>query len=112
MNNHSSVFVCQQCGNEFSKWLGKCTACGEWNSLVETAQFTKSKKSRTGITSITGEKPKLQNLIDIKTSQMQRITTGISELDRALGGGMVTGQVILIAGEPGIGKCVAGNTLI
>ncbi len=97
----SSIFVCQQCGNEFSKWLGKCTACNSWNSLVETAQFTKGKK---GNKNITGNKTEIQKLTDIKASQMQRISTGISELDRALGGGLVNGQVVLLAGTPGIGK--------
>jgi len=97
----NSIFVCQQCGNEYSKWLGKCTACGEWNSLVETAQFTKGKK---GNKNITGNKTEIQKLTDIKASQMQRISTGISELDRALGGGLVNGQVVLLAGTPGIGK--------
>ena len=100
----SSIFVCQQCGNEFSKWQGKCSFCGEWNSLVETVLSPRSKKEKRGLVSNRGEKPKLQKLTDINASKMERITTGISELDRALGGGMVTGQVILIAGEPGIGK--------
>lgn len=100
----SSIFVCQQCGNEFSKWQGKCSFCGEWNSLVETVISPRSKKEKRGLISNRGEKPKLQKLTDINASKMERITTGISELDRALGGGMVTGQVILIAGEPGIGK--------
>ena len=99
----SSIFVCQQCGNEFSKWFGKCTACGAWNSLVETAKFTNAKKGNAKKIN-SGQKLEIQKLTDIKADKMQRITTGISELDRALGGGMVTGQVILIAGEPGIGK--------
>lgn len=101
----NSVFVCQQCGNEYSKWMGKCTACNSWNSLVETAQFTKkSKTGKKSITSITGNKTETVKLTDIKASQMQRTSTKISELDRALGGGLVNGQVVLLAGEPGIGK--------
>lgn len=100
-----SLFVCQQCGTEYSKWMGKCTACNSWNSLVETATVTgrnksKSKSSRQSLVS----KSEIIKLTDIKASQMQRIQTGISELDRALGGGLVNGQVVLIAGEPGIGK--------
>lgn len=101
------VFVCQQCGNEYSKWLGKCTACNSWNSLVETAQFTKNSKTRKD----KNPQPSTLNpqlttvkLTDIKASQMQRTSTKISELDRALGGGLVNGQVVLLAGEPGIGK--------
>lgn len=101
--SNSSIFVCQQCGNEYSKWMGKCTACNSWNSLVETAQFTKKSKSGKKTTSkfVASETVKL---VDVKASQMQRIQTGISELDRALGGGLVNGQVVLVAGEPGAGK--------
>ncbi|HLD92513.1 MAG TPA: DNA repair protein RadA [Patescibacteria group bacterium] len=100
----SSVFVCQQCGNEFSKWQGKCSFCGEWNSLVETVLATgKNKKSlNKRISSLETAKP--QKLTDIKAAGLERLGTKIPELDRALGGGMVSGQVILIAGEPGIGK--------
>jgi DNA repair protein RadA/Sms len=100
--SNSSIFVCQQCGNEYSKWMGKCTACGSWNSLVETAKFTKSE--RKGMSKSSSSKISAVKLTDIKPSQMQRIKTGISELDRALGGGLVLGQVVLIAGTPGIGK--------
>ena len=100
---NSSIFVCQQCGNEYSKWMGKCTACNSWNSLVETAQFTKKVKGSKKTSSSTHNLETVK-LTDIKASQMQRTSTGISELDRALGGGLVNGQVVLLAGEPGIGK--------
>lgn len=101
--SNTSIFVCQQCGNEYSKWLGKCTACNAWNSLVETTTVTgKSKKSKTSRSRQV--ESQTQKLTDIKASEMKRITTGISELDRSLGGGLVSGQVVLIAGEPGIGK--------
>ncbi len=99
----SSIFVCQQCGNEYSKWMGKCTACNSWNSLVETAQFTKKVKGSKKTSSSTHNSETVK-LTDIKASQMQRTSTGISELDRSLGGGLVNGQVVLLAGEPGIGK--------
>lgn len=103
----NSIFVCQQCGTEFSKWLGKCSSCNSWNSLVETSQFTKKiKGQKTGRSSrlTHNSEPLTVKLTDIKTSQMLRTSTGISELDRVLGGGLVNGQVVLIAGEPGIGK--------
>ena len=100
---NSSIFVCQQCGNEYSKWMGKCTACNSLNSLVETAQFTKKVKGSKKTSSSTHNLETVK-LTDIKASQMQRTSTGISELDRALGGGLVNGQVVLLAGEPGIGK--------
>src|SRR3989344_3843531 len=96
-----SLFVCQQCGNEFAKWFGKCPSCGEWNSLVETAVLTKIKKQRS---KSKNEIRKPQSLTSIKIGKSSRISTKISELDRVLGGGIVPGQVILIAGEPGIGK--------
>ena len=105
MIRNSSIFVCQQCGNEFSKWQGKCSYCGEWNSLVETVVATRNKKG--GVKNSNIQKSmslNVQKLTDIKASKLERISTKIPELDRALGGGMVSGQVILIAGEPGIGK--------
>lgn len=103
----ATIFICQQCGTEYSKWMGKCTGCNSWNSLVESIKITgKSKSQKTGRTSrpTQNSQPATVKLTDIKTSQMQRISTGISELDRVLGGGLVNGQVVLIAGEPGIGK--------
>lgn len=102
---NTSIFVCQQCGTEYSKWMGKCTSCNEWNTLVESVRITGKSKSQTRNSNRSqNSNIKIQKLTDIKTSQMQRISTGISELDRALGGGLVNGQVVLIAGEPGIGK--------
>ena len=98
-----SKFVCQQCGYESVGFLGKCPECGSWNSLVETVEATKPSKkgitSRTGITGI-----KTIRLSEIKASRTARILTKIPELDRVLGGGLVNGQVVLIAGEAGIGK--------
>ncbi len=103
--SNTSIFVCQQCGTEYSKWMGKCTSCNSWNSLVESIRVTgKSKSQRTNKKQTTNSNNQIQKLTDIKASQMQRISTGISELDRVLGGGLVNGQVVLIAGEPGIGK--------
>jgi DNA repair protein RadA/Sms len=85
--------------------MGKCNSCNSWNSLVETARITRSSKSqKTNNKQITGFNNQITKLTDIKASQMQRISTKISELDRALGGGLVNGQVVLLAGEPGIGK--------
>jgi len=101
-----SKYVCQQCGYESTGWLGKCPECGTWNSLVETVTQTTSNKNKQRSTS-GGESKyanKPINLSDIKTSVTERISTKISELDRVLGGGLVLGQVVLIAGEPGIGK--------
>lgn len=98
-----SKFVCQQCGYESTGWLGKCPSCGTWNSLVETVTEEPSRnissgrnKSRPGIKPV--------NLSSVSSRKLTRITTKISELDRVLGGGLVDGQAVLLAGEPGIGK--------
>lgn len=99
-----SVYVCQQCDYESTKWFGKCPECGSWNSAVETVQQQTSLRGgfKSGRDRTFSAKP--VNLSEIKNTQTKRILTGISELDRVLGGGIVPGQVVLIAGEPGIGK--------
>jgi DNA repair protein RadA/Sms len=98
----SSVFVCQQCEYSQPRWFGKCPQCGQWNSAVETVvatgQRAKNKEQRKGT------KAEPVSLASISTKSTLRVSTKISELDRVLGGGLVSGQVILIAGEPGIGK--------
>jgi len=96
-----SKYICQQCGYESTGWLGKCPNCGSWGSLVETVISTvKSEKSK--VKSLSAAKP--VSLSSIPSKKTARISTKISELDRVLGGGLVPGQVVLIAGEPGIGK--------
>lgn len=94
-----SVFVCQQCGNESPKWMGRCPGCGEWNSLAEIKLEKTSQKIK-----IEGRIAKPQKLSEIKSITRKRIKTGIEEFDRVLGGGIVPGSVVLVAGEPGIGK--------
>ena len=95
-----SKYVCQQCGYETTGWMGKCPSCDTWNSLVETvvedSKPSKAQKSGTKLTP--------QSLSQVKIGKNSRTSTKISELDRVLGGGIVSGQVILLAGEPGIGK--------
>jgi len=95
-----SQFVCQQCGYSQVGWAGKCPNCGSWGSLVETVIKEEKRVSRKQQTS--GNKP--VSLSSVPSRKTSRITTRISELDRVLGGGLVPGQVVLIAGEPGIGK--------
>jgi DNA repair protein RadA/Sms len=102
MSLHSK-YVCQQCGYESTGWLGKCPECGTWNSLVETVTESSKSSSKSSNKHQTSN-AKIQKLSDIKSSATKRISTKISELDRVLGGGLVPGQVVLIAGEPGIGK--------
>ncbi|RJR14758.1 DNA repair protein RadA [Candidatus Microgenomates bacterium] len=97
-----SSFVCQQCGNESGSWYGKCPSCGAWNSLVETTRITG--KSTKG--SLSSEVRTVQpiSLSQIKSIRRSRLPTGLGEFDRVLGGGMVPGAVMLIAGDPGVGK--------
>jgi len=92
-------FVCSQCGNEFSKWQGKCEACGEWNAIVEVKLQTS-----TPLLKFAKEPGKPEKLSAIAGGNEDRVQTGIKEFDRCLGGGIVTGEVILLAGRPGIGK--------
>ena len=98
-----SNFTCQNCGAKFPSWVGRCSECGGWNSVIEEAQSSKLKaqsKSK-------GQSAKIQTAIsinEIKTDQEDRFSTGIEEFDRVLGGGIVKGSVVLVAGEPGIGK--------
>lgn len=100
MVKFSSKYICQQCGYESLRWLGKCPGCDSWNSLVETV----IEVAKAGKTAKAGKVSELVKLTDIKTSSTSRLSTGISEFDRVLGGGIVSGSVVLLAGEPGIGK--------
>jgi len=99
-----TVYRCQNCGFASPKWDGKCPSCGAWNSLVEEAEEVVSKnaaKQKRGLTDFSEPPVKLSEAEAIKTTH---IPTTIPELDRALGGGLVKGQVVLLAGPPGIGK--------
>ncbi len=107
-----SKFVCQQCGYESVGFLGKCPNCGEWNSLVEVVEESAKYKTRGRNKSSNISDIKPISLSSIPSKKTLRILTKIPELDRVLGGGLVNGQVVLIAGEPGIGKCVTADTLI
>ena len=95
-----SVFVCQQCGKESPKWLGHCPDCGTWNSFVETA--VSPYRAFYSRPALKGNKP--QELSTVERSTLSRLSVGFSEINRVLGGGLVPGSVVLIAGEPGIGK--------
>ncbi|MBQ4301203.1 MAG: AAA family ATPase, partial [Lachnospiraceae bacterium] len=95
----STVFFCQNCGNEYSKWMGQCPACKEWNTLVEEIVDKKSSVSMKQIKNVTPSKLK-----DVVSSDEKRIKTHIEELDRVLGGGIVQGSLVLVGGDPGIGK--------
>lgn len=94
-----SIFVCQQCGYESPRWMGKCPNCNSWNSLVETVLVSQKSDIKSQNKSL-----KVKNLSEISLEKVSRIKTNIEEFDQILGGGIVLGQVILIAGSPGIGK--------
>jgi DNA repair protein RadA/Sms len=100
-----SQYICQQCGYSQVGWAGKCPECGAWGSLVETVTEAPQSQAKGGSRIRTNTLvPKPQSLQSIETKTAKRVSTKISELDRVLGGGLVSGQVVLIAGEPGIGK--------
>lgn len=96
------VYVCQQCGYESGKWMGKCPSCNEWGSLVE--EVVEAKKAPLASSSVKGTSNAPLRLRDIKIENEIRTTTGMGELDRVLGGGIVRGSLILVGGDPGIGK--------
>ena len=102
MAKTKSVFFCSNCGNESPKWLGKCPACGEWNTYVEEKVNAKSSKEALLPTSSLTSTP--VKLSDISQETEERIPMPSMELNRVLGGGLVPGSIILIGGEPGIGK--------
>lgn len=100
-------FICENCGYIASKWYGRCPQCSEWNCFSEREDIStntaKSKKSRPN-NNIVAEKPRAQRIKDISFLEKERTGTGINEFDRVLGGGIVAGSVVLLSGEPGIGK--------
>ena len=103
-NDVKTIYVCTECGHIHTKWSGKCKECGAWDSLEEEISApTVASPIRQGTVVISSE-PELISDIDVESHEEIRIETGISEFDRALGGGIVKGSVVLISGEPGIGK--------
>ena len=103
-NDVKTVYVCKECGNTQSKWSGKCKECGSWDSLEEELSVPTQPAFTKGISVVQSSEAELISEIDIDNQDEVRISTGISEFDRTLGGGLVKGSVILISGEPGIGK--------
>lgn len=101
MAKTKSVFICSNCGNEAAKWIGKCPACGEWNRYVEEVIHKSSKNLSFKSVSSSYSPVKIT---DIKSDSFGRIDTLIGEFNRILGGGLVRGSLVLIGGEPGIGK--------
>ena len=103
MSKSKSVYICSNCGFESAKWNGRCPSCGQWNCMEEqeqTVSTVRKTKSRT----LNNLSDKIQTLSDITATQDIRYDTGVRELNRVLGGGLVKGSITLLGGEPGIGK--------
>ena len=99
-----TVFFCQNCGHEESKWLGQCPACKEWNTFVEEKVTVPKAGNASALGTAGGAAPQPVLLTSVDTDDDERIRTGIGELDRVLGGGIVQGSLVLVGGDPGIGK--------
>jgi len=101
MAKPKSVFSCNECGGQVLKWQGQCPHCQQWNTLVETVAEAAPTSNRF---SLIAETAKLQRLSEVEAREEDRFSSGIAEFDRVLGGGLVAGAVVLIGGDPGIGK--------
>ncbi|WP_018624145.1 DNA repair protein RadA [Kangiella aquimarina] len=106
MGKVKTIYVCQECGSETPQWAGQCGACKAWNSMVEQVDAKKvsstAKSSR--FTGYAGQDSKVVKMDKVDLSELPRMSSGLSELDRVLGGGLVPGSVVLMGGDPGIGK--------
>lgn len=101
MSKSKQIYVCQECGAQANKWIGQCPECRAWNSLVEELRVASQKQNR----GYAGEtNTKITPLKSVESNEQVRTSTGLKELDRVLGGGLVSGSVVLIGGDPGIGK--------
>ena len=96
-----SSYVCSECGYESPKWFGKCPGCGEWNTMNEELPTVPIKGAVKGSISTISQ---IMSLNEIKEDYEKRISTGVNEFDRVLGGGIVLGSLVLLSGDPGIGK--------
>lgn len=105
---HVKIFVCSHCDAQFTKWIGRCLTCGQWGTVAESQPIPETKQP----TAYTGHAPvALVSIAEAKTKALPRTKTKIGELDRVLGGGLVAGSLILIGGEPGIGKSTLALSL-
>ena len=98
-----TLFYCSECGNELSKWAGRCPACGAWNTIVEQPEPLKGNGSK-GNTPFRNAPRRARPITDLQTTEEIRFSTGMGELDRVLGGGAVKGSLVLVGGAPGVGK--------
>jgi len=100
-----SAYVCTECGADYAQWQGQCMACGEWNTLKEFKVSSNKASSRQKTSGYSGaSEKKVYSVRDVSLSEVPRIDSGLDELDRVLGGGIVPGSVVLVGGDPGVGK--------
>ncbi|MFC5465838.1 DNA repair protein RadA [Lederbergia graminis] len=104
MAKKKTKFMCQECGYESAKWMGRCPGCGEWNKMVEEVDIVGKQPKRSFQHTEPGTQSKATPITTIETRQEPRVTTKLKELNRVLGGGVVPGSLVLIGGDPGIGK--------
>lgn len=104
MAKSKTIFVCSQCGYETVKWLGRCPSCGGWNCFDETVSASPSASPAKNAAMHSVKTQPLLSVREIDETDEIRFHTGISELDRVLGGGIVKGSLVLLGGDPGIGK--------
>ncbi len=104
MAKTKTEYVCQSCGHKVPKWLGKCPECGDWNTFVEEVSRSASSSAKQRSRSASTAPPKVMSITDVAPASSTRLGSGIDELDRVLGGGLVPGSLILLGGDPGIGK--------
>ena len=97
-----TAYFCQNCGTQYPKWQGQCSACKEWNTIVE--EVVQKEEVKLWSKKAADSKVKALKVSDISLTNESRIKTGNTELDRVLGGGIVPGALVLLGGEPGIGK--------
>ena len=102
-SKNATIFYCQNCGFESSKWMGQCPGCKEWNTFVEEVVRATSSKN-IGKSGLGTGKAVPTSLSEVTIQEEDKIGTGITELDRVLGGGIVQGSLTLVGGDPGIGK--------
>ena len=108
-----SLFVCAACGHDSPKWHGRCPACGEWNALLEEApQAAPGARPGRGSRGASARAVRPLRLAEVEAPRLQRLSTGVAELDRVLGGGIVPGSLVLIGGAPGIGKSTLTGTAV
>ncbi|MBR5156040.1 MAG: DNA repair protein RadA [Clostridia bacterium] len=99
-----TVYVCSECGANYPKWMGKCTTCNSWNTIIEEVVVDTKSSSKVAIMATPSSNSAPKTIADIDSGDEERTLTGMSELDRVLGGGLVRGSLVLVGGDPGIGK--------